>query len=199
MYKIIIAFATIALLSTSCKNKKNTPEKQASKATADTTKGFPIIDLLREDVEDVKKTPYYLYKKTAIGEGGLYKDSIQVSREDFAKMLSPILSINTIDSIAKGKFKEVAFHDLSTQSYSIITTPTSNNNQLKSITTLLNDETNKLKNIFFVFEKTTADSSVKTTYFWKAGKSLRISKSVESKGKKAMEEKQFINWNDVAE
>lgn len=194
-----MAIAAIVLLTVSCKNKKNGAQKPTTSNTADTSKAFPIMDLLREDVEDVKKTPYYLYKKTATGDGGLYKDSVQVSREDFATMIAPILTINTSDSIHKNKFKEIAFHDLSTQSYSIITTPINNNAELKSITTLLNDETNKLKSIFFVMEKNIADSSTKTTYFWKAGKSLRISTSISANGKKITEKKEFINWNDIAE
>ena len=198
MYKIISAFVVIAIFTSSCKNKKESSKKPVENAV-DTTKGFPIMDLLREDVEDVKKTPYYMYKKTAVGVGGKYKDSVQVSREDFAKMIAPILSIKLTDDAGKNKFREVAFHDLSTQSYSIITTPIDNNIELKSITTLLNDETNKLKSMFFVMEKSTADSFIKTTYFWKKEKSLRICKSVEYKGKKEIEEKQFINWNDKAE
>lgn len=198
MYKIFIAFIAIAIFTMSCKNKKTATQKPVE-TTTDTAKGFPIMDLLREDVEDVKKTPYYLYKKTATGVGEKYKDSVQVSREDFIKMIAPILSIKLTDDAGKNKFREVAFHDLSTQSYSIITTPIDNNIELKSITTLLNDETNKLKSIFFVMEKNTADSFIKTTYFWKKEKSLRICKSVECKGKKGIEEKQFINWNDKAE
>ena len=54
MYKIFIAFIAIAIFTMSCKNKKTATQKPVE-TTTDTAKGFPIMDLLREDVEDVKK------------------------------------------------------------------------------------------------------------------------------------------------
>jgi len=61
---------------------------------------------------------------------------------------------------------------------------------------LLNDETNKLKSVYVIMEKQTGDTSFRTTYFWKAKRSLTIVKSVQTKNA-TTETKEFINWNDT--
>lgn len=66
-----------------------------------------------------------------------------------------------------------------------------NSLSLQNITTLLNDETNKLKNVFIVFYKNYGDSSVRTDYNWKAGKSLQINKLIQYKKVKT-KKKNFI-------
>ena len=167
-------------------------EQPLALATTDTAKTFPIIELLQNDADDVQKTPYYLYKITSTGKDKKTKDSTVFSREDFAKTIAPLLAIK----IGKGQYKEVAFHDLTTKSYSIINTAIDESLEVKSITTLLNDETNKLKNIFIITEKKSSDSTIKTNYYWKATKSLTIVTTTQYKNGTTKEASQYINWND---
>ena len=143
MFKYFILYILIVGLSiTSCKSKNKKIESKA--VVSDNTTGFPVIDLLREDVDNLMKTPYYLYKKSTNVKTNKLVDSVALDRNEFKKMIEPITTIDVTSKTAKENFKEISFHDLSTKSYSIITTPLNESNEIKSITTLLNDETNKL-------------------------------------------------------
>ena len=198
MFKYFILYILIVGLSiTSCKSKNKKIESKA--IVSDNTTGFPVIDLLREDVDNVMKTPYYLYKKSTNVKTNKLVDSVALDRNEFKKMIEPITTIDVTSKTAKENFKEISFHDLSTKSYSIITTPLNESNEIKSITTLLNDETNKLKNIFIVIEKRDKDSTIRSQYFWKANKSLQIIVATQYKKQTVKEIKYFINWNDIAE
>jgi hypothetical protein len=48
-------------------------------------------------------------------------------------------------------------------------------------------------------ESNLQDTLKRTNYYWKAGKSLTISNSIQLKGKTLKETKEFINWNDIAQ
>jgi len=65
MYKFLLPLLLIICIS--CKNNKVdvvSPVKSA--ATKDSSANFPIMEMLREDADDVLKTPYLIYKITSI-------------------------------------------------------------------------------------------------------------------------------------
>jgi hypothetical protein len=190
MNKILMLLVAATALFASCKNNKTATIKDA--ASADTTKGFPIIELLKNDIDETQKVPYYIYKITTHPNDKKYRDSVAVSPQEFAKLIAPIRNI----VLEKEQYKEDAFHDLSTASISIMTKALNSNAEVVSITTLLNDETNKLKSIFIVMKQNLGDTTVHTNYFWKAGKSLSIGKETSLKNGTKKAETQFINWND---
>ncbi len=191
MYKLLIAITLVTTAIISCKNKnKDNPAKTAA---SDTTKAFPVIDLLTEDANDVQRIPYFLYKKTIVGKDKKQKDSVPVSREEFKKIVAPILQIQ----LAKDKYKEgEAFHDLTTKSYAIITTAIDKTLEVERVSSLLNDETNKLKSVFILVEKNAGDSAVQINYYWKVGKSLSIATTTTYKNGQTKEKTELINWND---
>ncbi len=196
MYKIATVFIIILFFLSACKNNKANEIKQS--ATTDSTQLLPVIDMLIVEVNDVVKTPYYLYKISQNENEKNKKDSISLNREEFKKIVEPLIQINLIDKKGSKNFTETIFLDLSTHSISIIHTPILKSNNIKSITTLLNDETKKLKSIYIVTDNTNRDTSITTNYFWKAEKSLTIAKIVTYKNKQILSQKNYINWNDVA-
>lgn len=196
MYKIATVFIVILFFFSACKNNKANEIKQS--ATTDSTQLLPVIDMLIVEVNDVIKTPYYLYKISQNENEKNKKDSISLTREEFKKIVEPLIQINLIDKNGSKSFTETIFLDLSTHSISIIHTPILKSNNIKSITTLLNDETKKLKSIYIVTDNTNRDTSITTNYFWKAEKSLTIAKIVTYKNKQILSQKNYINWNDVA-
>lgn len=200
MIKLIVGTISVVLLSASCKQKENSKiDKPTNVQSRDSSTSFPIMELLKEDIREVQKTPYFIYKKTTSIKDNKIIDSVAVSPEQFAQIITPLLLIDIASSAVKDKFKEVAFQDLSTQSISIVTSSIDAATEVRSVTTLLNDETNKLKSFFAVTENNVEDTLKKTTYYWKAGKSLTISKSIQLKNKTLKETKEFINWNDIAQ
>ena len=188
MYKIICILFSLIIILVCCNTKKSSDKNIVVK---DTFQFAPIIELIKADAFDVEKTPYFLYCINTI-VGSKIKDSTVLKREKFAEIIKPLISI----SITKEKFKEVSFEDLSTKSISFITTSTDTKSKIKSITTLLNDETKNLTSMYFVFEIDSINTKIKKQYFWKAGKSLTIITTSKLQFKTETTEKTFINWND---
>ena len=200
MIKLIVITISVVLISISCKQKGNkSVEEPTTNQSKDSSSSFPIMEMLKEDVKEVQKIPYFIYKKTISIIDNKFIDSVAVSTEQFAQLIAPLLQIDIASNTIKDKFKEVAFHDLSTQSISIVTSSIDGATEVRSVTTLLDDETNKLKSFFAVMESNLQDTLKRTNYYWKAGKSLTISKSIRLKGKTLKETKEFINWNDIAQ
>lgn len=195
MYKFICVLFSIIVIGISCKNKQEN-KPSVNNTQSDSTTSFPIMELFREDANDAEKTPYFKYKITTQAGQKKRLDSVALTIDDFSKIIAPLMKIDVSSKTEKGKYKEIAFHDLSTKSYSVITTAIEKNTELKSMTALLNDETNKLKSIYFVTEKESADTAYRITYFWKVNKSLRIVRSIQVKGQ-LKETIEFINWNDT--
>jgi len=200
MIKLIVVTICIVLLTASCQQKENNKiVNPANAQSKDSSNSFPIMEMLKEDINDVQKIPYFIYKKTTSIQDNKLLDSVAVSPEQFAVLIAPLLRIDIASNKVKDKFKEVAFHDLSTQSISIVTSSIDDATEVRSVTTLLNDETNKLKSFFAMMESNLQDTLKRTNYYWKAGKSLTISNSIQLKGKTLKETKEFINWNDIAQ
>ena len=190
MYIILIELIFIGCIITSCNTNHKANIKEAKK---DTVQFFPIIELLRADVDDVMKTPYFLYKTSQI-LNKKKQDSIVITRDDFLSFAKPLIDIK----ISKEKYKESFFEDLSTESISVITTSTDTSSTIKSITTLLNNKSNILKSMYFTENYFLGDTSVQKNIYWKAGKSVTII-TTKSVGKKEITKKEFINWNDKVE
>lgn len=192
---IIYLLCSTLFFILSCKNQKKETDKPETKSTVtDTVKAFPVIDLLRNDVEDVLKTPYYMYKITS--KNFKRTDSAQIKIDELSAIIKPLLGIDIIAEKSAGKFKEIVFEDLSTSSISIIHTALDATSQVKSISTLLNNKNNKLKSIYIVTETKQGDNAVKKSYFWKAGKSLTIATSITQPNGSNSEMSEYINWND---
>lgn len=188
MNRKIFAFIGLVFFLVSCQHKS----EQSKSIVKDSFQFAPVIELLKADADDVIKTPYYLYCiKEQINQKK--KDSTALSRAEFEKIIAPLLNI----SINNKEYKEISFEDLSTESISFITTSTSTSNPIKSITTLLDIETKKLKSIYIVINHKNSDTINQQQYFWNAGRSLTISSTTTLPTKKAIIEKTYINWNDI--
>lgn len=196
MYKFIVVFVTVLFVIAGCKNSK--PVQPDSRNQEDTSSRFPIMEMIKEDALDIEKTPYFIYKTTTIGQEKKYSDSSAIAAADVLKLISPVLNIDISSKKNRIRYKEVSFQDLTTNSISIITTSLDKDDDLKSVTALLNNETNKLKTAYIVFGKANSDSIIKTTYYWKAGKSILITKSI-TKNNVIQDIRQFINWNDYTQ
>jgi len=196
---LIVAFFITTILF-SCKSKTNSNPESTVNSNADTTKPFPIAELLQAQFDDVLHTPYFMYMITK-KENKKQQDSVVIHNEEFSKLIEPLTKIDLATKQFKTKFKETAFNDLSTQSITIITTSLDKNSSFKNVTTLLNNEsnTNNLKSMYFVFNETCGDSSFRTNYYLKANKSLTINKIVQFKKETPKGTTEFVNWNDKPE
>ncbi len=174
-----------------CKQKKN--QSEIAQPIKDTTAFFPVNDLLLADINDVKQTPYFIYKITTKKKS---RDSVSLSKEEFLSLANLFLQKKISTPELKPLYKESSFHDLSTSSYTIVYTATDTSLPVKEVTILLDDATNKLKHVFIRNVISNNDSTLIEQYDWKASKSFRINRYIKRKDNSETKETNFINWND---
>ncbi len=192
MYKFFISLLFIAVISTQCK-QKNT--KAIDNVVNDSTKFFPVNNFIQADIDDVIKTPYFIYKLTEY-KPSLKKDSAVISREDFKLLANQFLQKNIATPELKYSYRETVFHDLSTKSFTITYSALNHELPVQNVLILLNDSTNKLNRVFILCSSNKTDSSVTEQFNWKAGKSFQINRSIKRKDGTSLEEHNAVIWND---
>lgn len=174
----------------SCNSTNNQPPLETIK---DTTNFYPLNVMLDNQLADLQRSPFYIYKKTTINNKMV--DSIAFPLDSLYKVIQQFKQYN-IDTVGKKEYyTESSFQDLSTNSISLIYTTTNSNMEVINQTILLNQDNNNLKNALVrVIQKGT---NYQIQYNFKPNKSLRISTIKQQNGSEDVVENVFINWNDT--
>jgi hypothetical protein len=189
--KQLVFFTVLILSITSCNNHNNNSLLQTN---SDTTAFFPVNDYLSNDIEDVKKTPYLITKK--IYENKVLKDSSVINAEEFIKLSDAFISKDITKPQYHALYKPSLFNDLSTRSITFTYDALRDTLPIKSISILLDDESNKLKQIFITSVLDTFDAQTVEKLIWNAGKSFSIHRSITKPNSPEKIESIFISWND---
>ncbi len=194
MKKIFFGASIVVIIIigvTSCNS--GTPANEPKVFNNDTINYFSVTNFIKQQIDTVEKTPYYIYK--LILENNK-RDSIQVLNANFAQLAQQFIDADINNSTLKKYYKEDIFHDLSTKSLSI--TYTSNNQKLpvKSIAIMLNEEQQKVMRIDIrkVYEK--ADSTISESLTWKTNKSFSVAKIASKGNVDGISTQTSVIWND---
>jgi len=187
---ILPSLFILLLLTFSCKNKSTKPIA----STTDTTHFFSVSNFFINELADVKRTPYPIYKITTKASGS--KDSSAINRTEFATLSAQFIACDINNSSQKQHYKEVVFKDNSTKSVTLNYSSINKNFPIQSIDVLLDEETNNVRRIFIRQALYNNDSSTTVLYSWKANKSFTITRSVVKKDGTKYSEQQYVNWND---
>jgi hypothetical protein len=191
----LLSVSVIILLS-SCRNSNNTSKKTSvhqSKNSVDTIPYFSLSGFIESEIQDVDKTPYYIYQVSLINDK---KDSSALSKEAFNEMAREFVTKDISASGIKEKYREDIFRDLSTQSVTLNYAAMDSSLEVQSIDVLLDEASGKVKRVFIRAMQNKKDTSIVTQYNWKAGKSFLINRSLVSKNGKSITEQHYVNWND---
>jgi len=193
MRQLLIILIVAAFVS-SCNNGKENNSSATGTNNPDTVNVFPYKDMIINDLKDVETVPYFMYKKSTDRFGK--KDSSVFAKEGFKSFADQFLKEDITLPSFKTMYKETVFHDLSTKSISITYTTSNQSLPIREVTILVDDETNKPKNIFIYSIINNSDSSVDEHYAWNIGRSFSISRSVRRKDGTESDEKNYVCWND---
>jgi len=161
---------------------------------SDSIKFFPVNDIIMEDIGDVEKTAYYMYRITSGNH--IKRDSAAITVREFKTIANSFLDKNINTPVLKWQYQESVFHDLSLNSITITYSSENDKLPITDVTVLLDDKTNKVKRIFISTFYRRNDSTFREKYFWKAGKSFQINQSITTPANEETETSTFIAWND---
>ena len=192
MRKIFYFSCIIIAIFSSCKS--NHSSAALENATIDTTHFFPLVEYIKADNTDVKNVPYFIFKIRTINKR---KDSANLTVAEFEKYAASFLSYDITQPPLKAQLKESSFHDNTTNSNTLVYTPiNANNGNIRDITILLDEKTDKVKNIFIQTMKQVKDTIINENLQWKSRKSFRIT-TIKRANKYYKEETDYISWNEA--
>jgi hypothetical protein len=189
--KKVSFFLVILLAFSGCSQKKNTSQQQAAKE--DTTHYFEVAHYIQKQIEDVKKTPYYIYKIEVIN--GL-KDSTPINTPIFIDLAQNFIraDINKSTSL-KRNYIENIFHDETTKTFTISYTTPNKDLEVQNIEVLLQEDGQTLKRIFIRKFLNYNDSSAIEQLSWKADEGFQINRLVQMADKKEISRQVSVVWN----
>ncbi|MBS1627505.1 MAG: hypothetical protein JSR09_06390 [Bacteroidetes bacterium] len=191
MRQLYFIVFTVSILISCNSNKK---QKAIQQTNTDTTAFFPVNDYLSNDIEDVQKTPYLIIKK--VYENKILKDSIVINAKEFTALANIFLSKNITQPQLHSLYKPSLFNDLSTQSITFTYDALRDTLPVRSVMILLNDETNKLKNVFITSVNTSNNTIINERLTWNAGKNFSIHHDIKKENLPETIETTIVSWND---
>ncbi len=187
---LIHLLGILSFLFFSCKSgSDNTPTKYNN----DTINFFQIRQFIQSQINEVNKTPYYIYKIEIINGK---QDSTAINTAIFNQFASTFLSTDINDKNLKPYYKESTFEDQSTKSFTINYSTLNKELELQNLDIILDEDGKNVKRILarkFISYK---DSSVIEQLSWKPGERLMINKSVLTVGNNEIQRQIIIVWNE---
>lgn len=191
MKKVWIFLLLPSLFFYSCKqNEKHVTTRQAAKN--DTTKFFQVTNYIRNQIAEVNKTPYYIYKITVTNGK---KDSSSINTSVFNQLSAKFLQPDINDNELKRNYTESIFHDQTTKSFTISYTTTDKQLEIQNIEVLLREDGETVKRIFIRKFYNYSDSSAIEQLSWKPGQSFQINRLVQNSNKENSYQTDVV-WNE---
>ena len=188
--KIGLFILLSVLIGFGCSQKKNSPQQQSK--TEDTTHYFQVAQYIQKQIEDVKQTPYFIYKLNV--DNGV-KDSIAITTPIFIQMAQPFIQADINSLPLKRNYIENIFHDQTTKTFTISYTTPNKDLEIQSIDILLQEDGQTVKRIFIRKFSNFNDSSAIEQLSWKADESFQINRLVQMADKNERSQQVTVVWN----
>jgi hypothetical protein len=192
MKKPFVFFLLISLFYYSCRqNENHTDTSRAAKN--DTTKFFQVTQYIQQQIAEVNKTPYYIYRIT-VTDGK--KDSSAVNTAVFNQISASFLRPDINDKTLKKHYTESIFHDQTTKSFTISYTTPNKQLEIQNIEVLLLEDGETVKRIFIRKFFNYTDSSAIEQLSWRSGESFQINRFVQKQNNKESSYQTDVVWNE---
>ena len=192
MKRRCLVFFLPFLLYYSCKQNKN-HINTSQIAKNDTVKFFQVSQYIKNQIAEVNKTPYYIYKTTVVNGK---KDSIPINTSVFNQISEQFLKPDINDNELKKFYKESIFNDQTTKSFAISYTTPNKQLEIQNINVLLQEDGETVKRIFIRKFFNYPDSSAIEQLSWKPGESFQINRLVQKSNNKESSYLTNVVWNE---
>lgn len=175
-----------------CKQK---PGDLPKTPITDTVHFYEVEQFINSQVADVKKTPYYIYKKTAINGT---KDSVQLDKIQFENLARQFSVPDINEEPLKREYIETVFFDQTTKTYTLNYSTKNMALEVQNIDVLLYEDAVTLKRIFIrKFFNYATDSSAIEQLSWKPNEQFQVSRIVQKPGQKELVSQLIVVWNET--
>lgn len=181
----------------SCKgkqaDKRSAPTAVKGQDNKDTTKYFQITHFIQTQIDEVNKTPYFIYKLNVQGER---KDSITIDNAQFNHFAKQFLQPDINDPSLKKYYTENIFFDETTKSYTLSYTTPNKDLELQSADILLAEDGRTVKRIFLRKFYNYPDSSAIEQLSWKPNERFQVVRLLQKgRGNSETSTETVVVWN----
>lgn len=179
----------VVLFLCSCKEKPATSQKPLQK---DTANYFQVAQFLQSQVNEVNKTPYYIYRLDITAST---KDSTPIDNAAFNRLAAQFMQPDINDSKLKPYYNENVFHDQTTKSLTISYATQNKDLVIQNVDVLINEDGKTVKRVFIRKFYNYPDSAVIEQLSWKSGRSFQINRLIQKPGEKEKTHQIIVVWN----
>jgi hypothetical protein len=179
----------ICVLAISCKGKQ---AGEVAVDTNDTIQFYQVSQFIKSQVNEVLKTPYYIYKKTT--QNGK-TDSVAITNEQFAALAERFSKPDITSPDLKNNYTENAFFDNTTKNYNLNYSTRNKDLEIQNIDVLLKEDGETLNRIFIRKFFSYSDSSAIEQLSWKPNESFQISRMIQMPDGKESLQQTIVVWN----
>ncbi|MDB5247356.1 MAG: hypothetical protein JWQ40_1750 [Segetibacter sp.] len=192
MKKSSILLLIVPLFYFSCKEtKKETGESKP--AVNDTTTFFQVSQFVKSQIDEVNKTPYYIYKIDITNDK---RDSIPIDVSAFKEISNQFVKPDINDPALKKFYVENIFHDQTTKSFTISYTTTNKELEVQNVEVLLDEDGETVKRVFMRKFFNYSDSTALEQLSWKTNESFMVNRLVQMPDKKEISHQTIVVWNE---
>lgn len=187
---LLIALFFISIFIFSCKSKT---ENAPATYNNDSIQFFQLKQFIESQINDVNKTPYFIYKIEVVGDK---QDSTPINNALFNQYATTFLNIDLSDKKIKKYYKESTFEDESTKSFTINYSTQNKDLELQNLDIILDKDGETVKRILarkFINYK---DSSAIEQLSWKPGERFMINRAVQLADNKEIQKQLIVVWNE---
>jgi hypothetical protein len=181
--------ALFLLLTFSACGTKHNPEdtkKQESRF-------FDVKHYITTDLEDIKKTAYYIYKLDIVNGK---KDSTTITPTEAADFANGFLSPNINDPTIKQYYQENIFQDQTINSFTISYTTTNKDLEVQNLDVILKEDGETVKRLFIRKFLNENDTARIEQWSWKPGESFEVNRLITPENKQEISHRTIIVWNE---
>lgn len=192
MKKAGVFFLLCSLIYSACRQNEKTASAKNT-GENDTTHFFQVAQYIQSQIEEVNKTPYFIYKIDIINGK---KDSVAINTPVFNRISAQFLKPDINDKVLKKHYKESIFHDQTTKSFTISYTANDKNLEIQNVQVLLQEDGQTVKRVFIRKFFNYTDSSAIEQLSWKPDESFQINRLVQKQAAKENTYQTNVVWNE---
>lgn len=185
----IIPTILIVVFFQFCSGKTN---KQNEVSATDTSKFFQVGDYIKSQINEINKTPYFIYQLNISPQ---QKDSFPINNVLTTQLAQQFIKPDLNDASIKKYYNESVFFDQTTKTYTINYSTNNKDLELQNLDILLEEDGEKVKRIFMRKFFNYTDSSAMEQLSWKPNERFEITRMIQKPDGSETSRQTIVVWN----
>jgi hypothetical protein len=191
--RIVVFFIVISIVYSCKENATNNETRPTVKSNkeADSTSYFQVAAFIQKQIDEVNRTPYFIYKLTVVDAK---KDSTAIDNARFNEIAKQFLQPDINDPSLKKYYTESIFFDETTKSFTLSYTTSNKELEVQNVDVLLEEDGKTVKRILIRKFKSLGDGSAIEQLSWKPNERLQVISRLSSPGTESSTQTVVV-WN----